>query len=104
MVFGVILKVLQQHGTTVNVCGAHAGDSGTRRLAPLDYLCDAAGSVFRRNPLKLGMRSEKAFTLRQRNRVRFDSPDSIEIGTGTTNELVSNRNDNFGANVQRTFQ
>ena len=74
------------------------------RSGPLDYLGHAPGSIFRSDSLNLGMRGEEAFTLGQRHRMGFDTLEFLERCASTTNQMVSNRDDHFGDNVQRAFQ
>jgi hypothetical protein len=91
----VVLDVGSEDDAAVVFRGAAAGDGCGGFVAAGQGFADAAGSVFGRDALEMGMRGEEAFALRERHGMTRDGAEVAERGAGATDKAMLNWEDSF---------
>ena len=66
-VFGIVVNVFGEDDAALDRGSAARGDTRERFVAAGDDFADAAGGVFRRNALQIGVREEEFFALCKRD-------------------------------------
>src|SRR3970282_384284 len=99
VVLAVILQVFSQNGSAVDFRRALSGDGRAPRILAPNHLADASGGVFARHPFDPGVIVEETFALSERDGMRFDNLDTLERCSRRTDQVMRDRNDDFGSDA-----
>ena len=96
--------MLAQNCATVFFDCATSGNSRPRWITTADDARDTARRVFRGNPFDLRIGSQETPALIERHRVRLDGGDRLERRARTTDQTMTNRNDDFTNDVETAVE
>jgi hypothetical protein len=103
-IFSVVLDLGGEDDPSVMFGGAMAGDGCGGFVAASQDFANAAGGVFGRDALEMGMSYEEAFALRQGHGMTGDGADVAELGAGAADELMRDGEDGFGRDGEGAFE
>ena len=103
-IFGVVLNFFGKDDAVIVIGGATAGDGGGNFVAATEDFADAASGIFGGDAFEERMLGEKAFTLRERHRMRGDGLDLIERGAGDGDEIELDGENCLGGDGEAIFE
>src|SRR5215813_3429655 len=104
VVFAAVFQMLAQNYPAILFCGAPAGNGRAAEITLSENSLDAPGGVFSGNSFDLRIGSEKTPALIERHRMRFDRDDFLERCARTTDQTVTNWNDDFTNYIELAVQ
>ena len=94
-ILGVVLDVISEDDAAIVFGGAAAGDGRATPIAAGERFAHAASCIFRRHAFDARVGEEETFALSKSHGMRGYGTDGIKRRTGTANEAMLNREDNF---------
>jgi hypothetical protein len=92
----MILEVLFQNNSTVNLRSTAPSDCGAQRVTLPDNFANASGSILGGNAFERRMGVEESLALGKRDGVGLNLRDLVELGARWPNQVVRDRNHHFG--------
>lgn len=104
VIFAMVLDVFEKDLAAVDFGGAFGGDGRARGVVGGNDGTDAACRVERGHSLKLRMRAEEMFALRERDGMRLDGREAVKRGMRRSDQVKRDRMNDFTDDVKMAFE